>query len=1756
MKNFLKKIMIGVWFCSTSVFAVPSIWDGSVDDSWYWNDRDSKTYTLTRASQLAGLAKLVNGNVFSFKGRTINLGADIFLNDTIGIGAGTWGDNPHQNWKPIGTKDSPFKGVLDGNAETGRHRIYGLYVKSSSDYAGLFGKTDSAKIINLDIPVGKITSKEYVGTLIGYGYDTEISNVRVETEINGSNYVGGLVGGTFGGIIIDSYFEGNVTGADHVGGLAGGSPKIISSHSSGTITGGNCVGGLAGSGGSVTDSYFKGDVSGVDYVGGLAGKGNVTNSYSEGNVTGANYVGGLGGTSNITGSYFKGDVSGVDYVGGLAGKGNVSNSHSEGSVTGANYIGGLAGSTYYAEGLYNSYFQGKVVASGNFAGGLVGLNVHYTISGEFFLENLYAIADVEGFDYVGGLIGRDSVGEKNYSDKIRISNCYSQGNVRGNSHVGGIIGRYGSNGDRKSDYEFNIIACHHSGSVFGKSDYVGGIIGRNDACRGSIDSSFHDGGAVSGKRYVGGLAGRIENIGLLKNSYSKGNITGSGSVGGLVGYAENIGLMNNSYSEGNITGSASYVGGICGFSVGDSAGYIYHTNGNVNGNNYVGGLFGSGKFKSVIHSYHVDGNVGGSEFVGGLAGYIYMGTTDDESKKGMLKNSYSVGDIQGKGRYSGGIIGYLSSGHIDSSYCVGNVYSEGEYTGGLVGYCYGNVNGESVEVLEIRNSYVIGDYVKGKDYVGGVAGGLNTCSIYSSYYDGDSVVGVSAVGGFVGVSSEDVFDSYSTADVLGKNFVGGLVGRNFGSVKNSYALGDVSGTKGIGGLVGYSSGGVSESWANGDVFGGAEVGGLVGELHGWITDSYANGNVAGTSRVGGFVGSAHGDRISRYIERNYASGTVSFSNEEGTAFGCLIGYIYADKGVHWYLDKSYYDKDKCNFGAYGEFNGTGFLSDKSQAKTTAEMQIQSTFEQWNFTDIWAISDNSYPYHRKFANFLFNADVVTDSLSGFMYDGLPKMPKVKSVILFGNELTEDVDYTIEYKNNLNAGIARIKICGENAYSGCKIVKFEIAAIPIEIIVDPVLNVVYTGEMQTPKVKVYNGESLMEDEGYSVEYKNNINAGTASVIVTLKGNYSGTASTTFIIEKATPVISQNPMANDVLIGEALASSDLSGGISNVEGLFAWKTPETIPTLENEGYAVEFIPTDADNYNSVEIVVPIKVWDVAYVVVHLGDMTLDSAVVIKGNTYTLPTVFDSVGCNFVGFYNGNLKVGDSGDEIVVNENTNIDAVYEIKTFVVKFVNGDTELQSEELAYGTLPKYKGEFPKKNATVQWTYSFKGWNPGLSSVTESVTYTAVFDSVVNKYDISFKDYDGSVLKGSIQYDYGTSSINIVKPTSPARQETAKYTYSFKGWNPTITDVIENAVYIAEYDSSIRDYQIVFVNGNDELQSETVLYEDVPTYNGALPVKSATNQYTYTFKGWNPAISSVVGSVTYTAVFDSIVNKYEVVFKDYDGSNLKKTALYDYGTSSTNIVKPANPTRHESVKYTYSFKGWAPTLEDVTENAVYIAEYDSTIRRYTISFVNGSKEIQSSKIAYGTTPSYKGELPTKKATAQYAYTFKGWSPSIASVSGNATYKAVFDSTVKEYAVSFINDDKILQTSSVAYGEIPKYTGKTPTRTSTKSYSYEFVGWSPKVEAIVGEITYKAVFDSTNLTGMMNNRLANLNISVSTVSRNIQISAAPLGVVYAIFDMQGRVLKKGRVESPNFNIMILHAGTYFVRIGSYVQRINIK
>ena len=72
-----------------------------------------------------------------------------------------------------------------------------------------------------------------------------------------------------------------------------------------------------------------------------------------------------------------------------------------------------------------------------------------------------------------------------------------------------------------------------------------------------------------------------------------------------------------------------------------------------------------------------------------------------------------------------------------------------------------------------------------------------------------------------------------------------------------------------------------------------------------------------------------------------------------------------------------------------------------------------------------------------------------------------------------------------------------------------------------------SVTYTGSAKKPNVTVKDGDyTLVEGKDYTVTYSNNTNAGTATVTITGKGNYTGSVSKNFTINKASRDVTFNP------------------------------------------------------------------------------------------------------------------------------------------------------------------------------------------------------------------------------------------------------------------------------------------------------------------------------------------------------------------------------------------------------------------------------------------------------------------------------------------------------------------------------------------------------------------------------------------------------------------------------------------------------
>lgn len=130
------------------------------------------------------------------------------------------------------------------------------------------------------------------------------------------------------------------------------------------------------------------------------------------------------------------------------------------------------------------------------------------------------------------------------------------------------------------------------------------------------------------------------------------------------------------------------------------------------------------------------------------------------------------------------------------------------------------------------------------------------------------------------------------------------------------------------------------------------------------------------------------------------------------------------------------------------------------------------------------------------------------------------PKVISVMADGKILDASKDYKVSYIGNKNAGTAYVVVTGKGQYAGRAVKAFSITSEESKLSIGGIKSVTFNGKAQKPAVAVTSaGRKLKAGKDYTVVYKNNVHAGTATVTVTGIGNYSlsGSASKAFTIKK---------------------------------------------------------------------------------------------------------------------------------------------------------------------------------------------------------------------------------------------------------------------------------------------------------------------------------------------------------------------------------------------------------------------------------------------------------------------------------------------------------------------------------------------------------------------------------------------------------------------------------------------------------------
>ena len=206
-------------------------------------------------------------------------------------------------------------------------------------------------------------------------------------------------------------------------------------------------------------------------------------------------------------------------------------------------------------------------------------------------------------------------------------------------------------------------------------------------------------------------------------------------------------------------------------------------------------------------------------------------------------------------------------------------------------------------------------------------------------------------------------------------------------------------------------------------------------------------------------------------------------------------------------------------------------------------------------------------------------------------------------------------------------------------------------------------------------------------------------------------------------------------------------------------------------------------------------------------------------------------------------------------------------------------------------------------------------------------------------------------------------------------------------------------------------------------------------------------------------------------------QYIARYYNWDGT-LLYTAVVEGGGTPINPVETGAitaPTRPDTETQGYVFRDFGELPTNVQGNCRLTARYTDV---WFVKYVNSDGTVlQTKRVPNGEGTSYSGPTPTKESTAQYTYSFSGWSSggtngAITNVTNSMTITAQYTSTVRTYTVYFYNGSTLLQTvTNVAYGGSATYTGDTPV---SPDDGYEFADWNPQPTNITGNTSCYAQF----------------------------------------------------------------------------------
>ena len=574
------------------------------------------------------------------------------------------------------------------------------------------------------------------------------------------------------------------------------------------------------------------------------------------------------------------------------------------------------------------------------------------------------------------------------------------------------------------------------------------------------------------------------------------------------------------------------------------------------------------------------------------------------------------------------------------------------------------------------------------------------------------------------------------------------------------------------------------------------------------------------------------------------------------------------------------------------------------------------------------------------------------------------------------LTAGTDYTVTYKDNTNVGTAKVIVTGKGNYTGSVETKFNITAKALTAsMVWDIAAQTYTGSPIVPELTVKDGETaLSKDTDYTVKYKDNLNAGTATVTLTGKGNYSDSVSKTFTIEpkSITPVVT--------------VSGDYTYTGSAITPAYTVEITKGGLKIGDDQYTVEF--SDNTNAGTGKIIVKAKdggnysfdavsqTFTIKQKDVTAQRATKDIQVVVDKGTFDAPTFGDVT---------GTLAYSYDGA-------TSYDAIVKKLETLQLGATGDIEY-----TYTADGNYTG-------TITGKLHFTVVN--LPAATITTAPAAKTGLTFNGTEQVLVNAGSGITGGTLQYKLDGGSYNAELPKATNAGNYTVY-YKVKGNNTTHSDSSEQSFTVTIAPKTVTAAVSV----------EPTSY----TYTGGAIVPT-----TVTVKDGTTVIPASEYTVTYGK--NTNAGKATVTVKDQDGGNYVVS-----GTATFTITKA------ELSGVTVSLKGWTygdtaktPTVSGNLGGGNVTYQYKADNASTYTSTVPTNAGTYTVKATVAESANYKAATATGSFTiapktvtnaavtlsqTSYAYTGRAFQPSVTVKDGTTVIPA------SEYTVAYTDNTNV-------------------------------------------------------------------------------------------------------------------------------------